>query len=465
MDFSKEIFEAHETLSQCSARFLEFVKHNPECLKRSNYGAVLNPNVHSGATQPWPVFINQRMRQEMKEATIKVADLIKSIPQRLFSYDIATISWYYGVPEELVKIQLQGINDKYLANLLGRGDFIFSPSGLKCLEYNISAGLGGWQIAFLESLYLETPVISKFLQEYRVKTVNKNLNSILMEHLLDNAVEKFAHDSHCNEINIAIAIREYRNNPEQNMVEKHFNQLYNHVLQLKNIHLQGEVILCDFHHFNIHDDCIFYEDKRIHGLVEFYQGEVPPEIMEVFEKGNVLLYDGPITGLLSNKLNMAILSESEDSDLFTLQEREVIKKYIPWTRKLTAGKVKFGAKTFDLQDLVLSNREKMVLKPAEGLGGEDVFIGRYTPQTQWEELIKNATGERIWVVQEYTESFPFLFQAGDNGCSEHHVIWGLIVFGNRYAGGYLRVLPKGIGKGVVNSFQGAAKSVILEVEE
>jgi hypothetical protein len=465
MNFSKKVYETHGKLSHCSAKFLEFVKDNPGSLKRSNYGTVLHPNFDAGKTQPWPLFINQRTKREMKKACISVANLIKSIPQRVFSNDITNISWYYRVPEDIVKIQLDGLSDKHLENLLGRGDFILSPSGLKCVEYNISAGIGGWQIAVLESVYLNTPVISKFLQEYQVKTINRNLNSILLEHLLSNAAAKFSHDSRCNEINIAIALKKYRKSADQIMVEKHFNQLYNHILHLKYSHLQGEVIICDFLHFNIHDGCIFYKDKRIHVLVEFYQGDVPPGILEVFKKKNILLYNGPITGLLSNKLNLAILSQSEDSDLFTLQERELIKKYIPWTRKLTAGNVKFGANTFNLPDFVLSNRTKLVLKPAEGKGGDDVYIGRYTPQAQWEELIKNAPGERNWVVQEYTESFPYLFQAGNNGCTEHHAIWGLFAFGTRYAGGFLRILPKENGKGVINTHQGAEKTVIFEVEE
>jgi len=465
MNFTKEIYEIHGKLSNCSAKFLEFVKDNPASLKRASYSKVLHPNFDAGKTQPWPVFINQRTKQEMKQACTSVANLIKSIPQRVFANDITNISWYYGVPEDIVKIQLEGLSDEHLENLLGRGDFILSPSGLKCVEYNISAGIGGWQIAILESLYLNTPVIAQFLQEYQVKTLNKNLNSILLEHLLINAVKKFSPGSSCNEINIAIALPNYRKSADQIMIEKHFNQLYNHILHLKYSHLQGEAIICDFLHFNIEDGCIFYEDKRIHVLVEFYQGDVPPEITDVFKRGNILLFNGPITGLLVNKLNLAILSESEDSDLFTLAEREVIKKYIPWTRKLTAGKTRFDGQTFDLQDFVLSNREKMVLKPAEGLGGDDVFIGHCTPRAQWEELIKNAAGERNWVVQEYTESFPYLFQAGNNGCSEHHAIWGLFSFGNRYGGGFLRILPKDNGKGVINTRQGAEKTVVFEVEE
>jgi hypothetical protein len=465
MEIVENVYDAHRKLSACSAKFLEFVKDNPQTLKHSNFHDVLHPNFEAGPTQAWPVFINRETKHEMEEASISIFNLIRTIPQRLFSHEMESISWYYRIPADLVKIQLDGVNDEHLANLLGRGDFIFSPSGLKCVEYNISSSIGGWQVAVLEPLYLKTPIISKFLQEYQVKTINKSLTAILLEHLLVSALKKFSPGSRCNEINIAIALPNYSKSADQIMIEKNFNRQYNQILQLKYSHLQGEAIICDFRHFNIEDECIFYENKRIKVLLEFCQGDVPPEILEIFKKGNILLCNGPITGLLGDKLNLAVLSQSEDSDLFTLQEKEIIKKYIPWTRRLTAGKTRFGAETFDLQDFVLSHREKLVIKSAKGQGGDEVHIGRYTPRPQWEILIKNAAEEMNWVVQEYIESSPYLFQSGINGCTEHHAIWGLFVFGSRYGGGFLRILPKEAGKGVINTHQGAEKTVIFEVDE
>jgi hypothetical protein len=58
-----------------------------------------------------------------------------------------------------------------------------------------------------------------------------------------------------------------------------------------------------------------------------------------------------------------------------------------------------------------------------------------------------------------------LFQTGENGYAGHHAVWGLFVFGSRYAGGFMRVLPEKNAQGVINTHRGAEKTVILEVEE
>ena len=57
----------------------------------------------------------------------------------------------------------------------------------------------------------------------------------------------------------------------------------------------------------IEDGKIFYQGKRIHLVTEMYNGLVPPDILRIFAAGNVLLLNGPIANILSNKLNLALL--------------------------------------------------------------------------------------------------------------------------------------------------------------
>ena len=461
---NKEIKEGLGKLSKINANFLEFVEKNPESLKRSNFKDLLGLDIGPANLQPWPIFINQQTKNQFKEASVNVFNIIKTIPQRLFSNSIEKISRYFEIPQEDAEYHLIGVNDHYLKNLLARGDFILSPSGLKCVEYNITAALGGWHVAILEPFYLNTPITAKFLKEYQVKIRSKNLISTLFEHLFNSAVERF---SLYDELNIAIvsAGTIIEVTAEQSRERIFLNQIYRNVLQHKGNGMRGEVIYCDFPHFSIENDCIFYRGKRIHVLLERCHGDLPLEIVEIFEKGNVLLYNGHITWLLSSKLNFAALSENEDSDLFTLKEREIIKKYIPWTRKLVPGEVTWERTKYDMYDLVLSLQTKLVIKPSIGLGGVEVHVGRFTPEVQWRGLVKYAIQDRTWLVQEYVESIPYLFQYGTDGCTKHHGIWGLFVFGSSYVDGFLRILPVESSGGVINTMQGASKTLIFEVED
>ena len=463
-------YEGHMKLSKASANFLAFVEKNPWSLERSGYNNLLKLNFDAGALQPWPVFIDQRTKNDIKEAGIGVFNLIRSIPERLFGNDVEKLSTYYNIPADIVKIYLETWNHDYLKTLLGRGDFIFSPSGLKCIEYNVSGGLGGWQVALLEPIYMQTPPISAFLKESRVNVRIKNLFESLLEHLLRTARETFTGSNDDNEMNIAIAIPGFDAMRHSfGHVTRSINQIYETILSrsLQGHHLKGDVLFCDFDHLHIVGDCLFHrsKNKRVHVLVEMYHGEVPAEILDVFRLKNVLLYNGPMTRMMSDKENLALLSQHQESDIFSPGERGVIRKYIPWTREIAANETTYGTEKIKLEEFILSNKNNLVIKPVGGKGGEWVFMGRHTHKAQWNELIKIALRDGGWLVQEYIESDSYLFQTGKNGYAGHHAVWGLFVFGSRYAGGFLRVLPEKDTQGVINTQKGAEKTVILEVDE
>ncbi|MCP4153049.1 MAG: hypothetical protein GY757_35280 [bacterium] len=98
-----------------------------------------------------------------------------------------------------------------------------------------------------------------------------------------------------------------------------------------------------------------------------------------------------------------------------------------------------------------------------GTKGEGVVIGKSVLQAQWEEHVAGALGAGNWLVQEYVETPPLMYQLGD-GCALHESIWGLFAFGENFGGGFLRVMPVEGSSGVINTAQGARLSVLFEVE-
>lgn len=460
MPIPQDILEVHQGLSNCSGKFLDFTAKNPASLKFSNY-SMLNLNDDLIRLQPWPTFINRDKKKEMQEASTRVFNLIKSIPVRIFANNTGEMGRYYETPAEEVKSQLAGVDDRHLNHLLARGDFILSRSGFKCIEFNVTANLGGLQVPFWESLYLNTPVISEFLREYDVRINKNNLLSALLEHLIDAALEKFTDFD--DGMNVVIAIRGYSG--KYYPMELYLNELYKKKLHSRDSKLRGKIVICDLGKLVISADHVFYEDKRIHNLIEMYHGSLPDEITAVFKAGNICIYNGPITGLLSNKLNLALLSENKDTGIFSDREREIIGKYIPWTRKITAGTFFDGREKIDMVDYIISNREKLIIKPALGYGGWGVYIGQNTMAGEWEKIVKNAAKEKKWLAQEYVQSYPYLYQAGDDGCAVCDAVWGFFVLCSEYAGSWVRVLPREKSRGVINCHQGATVSIVFETEE
>jgi hypothetical protein len=209
-------------------------------------------------------------------------------------------------------------------------------------------------------------------------------------------------------------------------------------------------------------------------FLDNFVNDLPLELLEVSRKGNLLIYNGPISSIMSSKLNIALLSEHEESDRFTAAERQIIKTYIPWTRHLrspgTLGTLDtldttYRGERIDLEQFVLTHREQLVLKPSTGYGGKGVHVGQRTPEGQWQELVQEACSQGQWVVQERVESLPLLLQWGERGCAEHDSVWGMYVFGTRYGGVWLRVLPHILNDGVINAHKGARSPLVFEVEE
>ncbi|MCP5103468.1 MAG: circularly permuted type 2 ATP-grasp protein [bacterium] len=464
MEISEDIRNTHRSLSLAGAKFLDFVQKEPEALRFGNFPGITAYDDGLVRLQPWPTFVSKQFNNQMEEASVGVCNLIKSLPKRLFSNDTAKIKDYYEVPEDHIEYSLLGCTDEHIRGLFGRGDFILSSSGMKCVEYNIASNIGGWQTPVWRDMYLQDPTIKRFIEEYDIKTVkDRDIMTVLLTLLIDNGIAKLSDG--VEELNVAIVAEGRPQTGPADASEEYLARLYKDILESRYYGLSGEVIFCDYPHLNVKNNRLFLKEKRVRSLVEFYGGTVPMTILSAFMAGELLLYNGPFTTLTMSKLNIALLSENEDSPLFNNREQEIIKKHIPWTRKIRDIDTFYKGRKVGLLEFIRSNRADLVIKPGGGLGGVDVSVGRYLSQASWEKALEEGINKRNWLVQEYLETLPLLYQQGENGCTPHITVWGLFTFGDRFGDSFLRVLPTKDDSGVVNCKQGATVSVPIEVEE
>ena len=462
MNIPGEMIERYRRLSVVNLDFLDFVEKNPASLSHSNFKLLeLKDNLFK--LQPWPTFINQQTKETFREASEKLFELIKGIPGRVFHFNLQKMSEYYGVPVKEIKNQLDGVTPDHINNLLGRGDFILSAEGLKCLEFNVVASLGGWQIPIWESLYSNHPIIAKFLKDRGVKTRNENLLRIFMEHLVQSTIGKIPG---CDtEMNVAF-VYEGILDKNRGKAGNYLDNMLKEILDRTGKGMKGNALLCDYPHLFLKDTCLFCGEKRIHALVEMYLGYVSPGVMEAFKAGNIRLQNGPISFLLSNKLNLALLSDTDTSRVFTAEERKTIDKYVPWTRKIIPGGTTYrNEKIPDLEHFILSNKERLVIKPSQGLGGTGIYVGIKSDDEEWNKAVTAALTHKNWLVQELVESVPGFYQSGELGYELHDMVWGFFMLGPRYAGVWNRVMPQKGSKGVINCHAGATVSMVFAVDE
>lgn len=465
MVFDDNILGSHRALSDCNAQFLCFIRDNPEYLNRSHYKTLVkNPEWGSNSeynVQPWPTFVNERTKNRIAGAALKVQKLIALIPEKLFSYDCQKISAYYEVSVNSLKSLMGGVNTDLLLSGLGRGDFMLTPNGeFKCIEFNLTTNVAGWWTEFMEPKYLNVPAIKSFLRQNEIRYHRNRLFEILFSYILRSShLEAFKNNE---KVNLAIAVP----NPERlHSISCYLNKLYQRTLHLLDSRLKGSLSICTANDLTLASDTLEISGTKIHMLVDMCSGGQPISWFTLVKSKRLHLYNIPASVIMSNKLNLALLSEYQESDLFTYEERQDIASHVPWTRKTVHGMTNYRTKRVQLEDFALRNREILVLKHTLQLGGKDVYIGAHTANEEWKQKVKKAFDEKKWILQEFVPSQSYYYQTGSAGFAPHHVIWGPFVFGGNYAGAWARVAPVGSLQGVINGSRGAEESTIIEIDE
>jgi len=458
-----EIWATHEDLSPLSCRFLEYVHEQPAAMRAVDHRVAASlpdwARRYPYPLQPWPTFVDARKVRQIERATVGLTELVKSIPERLFGGDAGRISEFYGLQDELLTTLLLSPPNA-IATSLARCDFVDDGSDWKCLELNFGANIGGWQERFFEQVCRSQPSTAAFLAREGARPRHRDPWRAVL-----SLVAREARRIGCataGRLNVAVVV-----NPDQ----AHFvgvvaamNELFQEVLRESGAHRAGEVVICTYPDgLAARGGTLFHRDLPIGAVLESTEVLTPRDVFRCFKAGKVALFNGPVSGMLGDKRNLALLSRHEESDLFTAAERSVIRSHVPWSRAVADERTTYRGEAVRLLDFAAARRESLVLKPVGGAQGREVHLGRCTAPETWRRLLAAAAGTGEMLLQEYVASRPYLYQRGDQGCTPHQVIWGTFSFGAAYGGGFLRMLPLDRGPGVINSARGATEGLIFEV--
>jgi len=465
MEIIQETYDMLKKLSKVNFDYFNFVEKNPEGFKRSTF-SYLDTGNYSYKIQAWPIFISHETREMLRDVSVKILDLIKCIPVRVFANDYRRMASYFMVTEDVMKLQLEGISEDLLANLIGRADLIVTNDWVKCIEFNVSANCAGWYLPEWESLNLNAPFNIRFREENGIKVYNENYSELFMDHCIRfaSSMAEKGESGDLPELNTVLVIKGYNASPDaKNTFLDELRYFYSE--KLVSHHLTGNIYIGDYEHIQYADNMVYLNGKRIHLVVELLHGVVSAGVMKSFCAGNVKLLNGPVTGLFLNKFTMAVLSENEDSSIFTPEERETIRKHIPWTRKIIPCQTTYKGEKVNLEEFLISNKNKMVIKSAVGLAGQQVYIGQGMFNRDWENLVKSSLRKGTLLAQELVEAPRSFLQMGEEGTGYFDTVWGVWILGSQFAGSFVRVLPGGNARKVVNGGQGAAMGITLEVDE
>jgi hypothetical protein len=464
MELSPELVATHKDLSGTALRFLLHMLEHPQRARELLEHRIELPAFASNypfPLQPWPTFVDAAKLAEIRRATLGVNRLVRGIPERIFDNDPGRVADFFGIGSPVIATLLvespNGLDDA-----LTRCDFVDSPAGLKCMEINTSAFLGGWQIHYWAEMCKTNPVILSFLREQGTVPYFRDPLQAALLWIVEDSMRRGLAEAGV--LNICLAVSAKRPVNAQDIDPNYFNEIYSGALIESDCGLTGRMIFCNYpDQVETRGGLLYYGDSRLHAVIEYVDQWTPQSVFRCFKSGTVTLYNSPLARMLSDKRCLALLSGLEDSDYFDAAERAMIHEYIPWSREVIKGRASYQGESVDLVSLLLSRREEFVLKHSRGAGGQAVHLGRHTQKDEWNRLVLDAVTTGGWLAQEYCRPLPYLYEHAGQGPRLHNLVWGFFAFGDSYGGAFLRMMPQDRGDGVINSARGASEGLVFEV--
>ncbi|MCP4218869.1 MAG: hypothetical protein GY765_29825, partial [bacterium] len=358
MNIIEGIRKNQRALSRTNLEFLDFVQRNPAALNESCFANINGQYPF----QAWPLFIDRAFSNRLKKAALSVLKLIEDIPFRFFDNDHERMADFYGYSAEHVRYCMEGVTPDHLHSLMARGDFVVTPAmEIKCIEYNVASNIGGLDLPTWENMYLRNPLISQFLDETGVKITNPNMVVILFEHLIDTFRKNESLRANSgNDINTVLSIKGFHPAKGKFEMGAYVNRIYGKLLKERyGDGVGGEAVFCDRDFLEKRDDFLYYGDKKVSILLEYTPRVIPLEIMSVAWRNHLYVVNGVVSPIVTNKLNLAVLSENQHSDIFSDAEKESIQKHVPWTRKILPGKTTYDDCSIQMEEFLRENREQL----------------------------------------------------------------------------------------------------------
>jgi hypothetical protein len=443
-------------------RFLDYVGRHPEGLRPEPFAALGKQDnaFLKSALQPWPAFIDREHAEKLERASVDLCRIIKALPERIFQNDPEAIADFYGLDHDTARVATSYIaRVGRLQETTARGDFIDTLDGFRCIELNVAGNLGGFEVPVWFERYARIPYLQDYFRESGLRFRVTDSMRELFSHVIDGALRLSAAGEPVSAVlgTEKVMAREW--------TEK-LAAVYGEVAATRG--RPGRFAVAPPSTLIARDGRIFYggwgAEERVSLLIEA-TGALTLPVFGAAMSGTIDVHVGPPSRLLSDKLNLALLSEAVETgdEWLTEEERRTVEATVPWTRRVAEEFVTWRGERVYLPDLLVSERERLILKLGYSLGGRDVYSGRGHSAAGWSEVLRTALGQGGWVVQELQTSRPYLFQGPEGGCMPHDVTWGPFVCGDRYCGCFLRLQPSG-GSGIINVGRGATQGLFLDVE-
>ena len=354
-----------------------------------------------------PFFLSPEDEQRVRN----VAETIAALGERVASAALEDPSLFAQLHLRPEEERLARLHAGYgLASTASRLDAFLLPDSLKCAEYNGESPAGAGYSESLSEIFRELPVMAAFSKRYQVHSYPlsaKLLDALVMSYIDWGGASKRPQ----------IAIVDWREVPtwsEFEILKGRFEKLGVPTLLAdpRDLVFDGKTLAA--HGTKID---ILYRRVLINDIVA--RPQECEALVKAYAANAVCVANTFRCKIPHVKAFFAVLTDERNGALFSHQERDLIRRHIPWTRVVEdLGTARYGEHV-DLLAFIRANRENLVLKPSDEYGGTGVTLGWEASEGDWDDAIGRAVsatkpGEAscAWVVQERIpirrEVFPYI---------------------------------------------------------
>lgn len=406
----------------------------------------------------YPVILNKEYAQKLEEISILIPKLLQKIPKLYFENNVKKIADFYFNGDEMVA-EFSMMCQEREVPVSCRLDLSLTEAGFKVLEVNMGSSIGGMEFQNFEPIIRNTHTVLSN-ESTGKQFISRKTQTLYIQFLVEQILAYTQTNS--SEINIFLISDAEAEKEKNEIVRSFFDELL--TKELQRIGKKGSVYINTISALEMKSDGLYFAENNVHAvlILDFSLNTITPDLFRGFIMNNIYFPDHLGTTFMRDKRNLALLRRLANANKFDSKENDLVLKNIPWTELVANTDVIYEGERHNIVTLLRKSKDKFVIKIIDGLQGKDVFIGKFSSETDWENVIDLALKSGKYIAQEFSDSLNLLAPNKQNEWVPHKLVWGAFGFGDTYAGSWVRMSPVESTTGVINSATGAVEAIVYE---
>ena len=357
-----------------------------------------------------PHFVPRAEWDALRATGRRVMEIAVRVARRAFAGDVGALCAYLGTPE--AEARWVALDPGPPDVLLSRLDAFLGADGPRFIEINSDAPAGFGYGDRMAEVFADLPLFRAFAATRRVHYAPS------LPALVDAVVWTWRARGHPAAAAPVIAIADWadvKTRADQEIVCARFEAVgFDCVLaDPRAMEVSGGRLIANGRAVDL-----VYRRAVLTEIVE-REGQMPA-LLEAYRDGLAFFVNSFRCRLSEDKAFFAILTDESFASLMTAEEAELVRRVVPWTRRVAERRTRRAGSEVDLVPYAIEHRAQLVLKPAHGYGGRSVLVGDETTPEAWQSAVQEGL-RAPWVVQERVpipeEVFPLLEEDGEVGLS------------------------------------------------